>query len=150
MRRKSPKDRYQEKTGSSQVTTGEISSGMSTVGRDNSMTLRERRKSSRIKINLPFEFDFGGVVIAARGLYLSCSGVYCEAETHVPFMTKLRLMVVLPGKKEKIECCGVVVRVDEFFSETHKKMMYKLAIYFDEIGDSERGKIASYISSCKE
>lgn len=113
------------------------------------MVLKERRTFSRIKTNLPLEFNLRGVVIVARGISVSCSGVYCEADTHIQFMTKLRLMIELSKKKEKIECSGVVVRVEEFFSEIHKKMMYKIAIYFDEIGDDEMKKIERYVSKHK-
>jgi hypothetical protein len=43
-----------------------------------------------------------------------------------------------------VECNGVAVRVEEVLSETNVGSVYNTAIYFNEIEESEKEKIADF------
>ena len=51
-----------------------------------------------------------------------------------------------------MECSGVVVRVEEVLSESNMDSVFNTAIYFNEIEESEKKKIANFFEGyqCKE
>ena len=80
---------------------------------------------------------------------LSENGTYCSVSRYIEPLTKLKLMILIPkvSKKNKnatykIECEGIVVRVEK--TEDHKKP-YNIAIYFNEIKERDKTRIASYV-----
>ncbi len=78
-----------------------------------------------------------------------CLGAYCQLNRHIPLMTTLKIALALPygdqgNEFDYVECRGVVVRVEEVLSEADVDSIYNTAVYFNEIGESEKEKIASF------
>jgi hypothetical protein len=64
-------------------------------------------------------------------------------------MTSLKIALALPygdqgNEFDYVECNGVAVRVEEVLSETNVDSVYNTAIYFNEIEESEKEKIADF------
>lgn len=80
---------------------------------------------------------------------LSLSGVYCKVNNFIPPLSRVEGLLVLPDVKKKsnnIHFIGVVVR-----SEPKKEIKglsdYNIAIFFQDMLDSEQKKIQKYIGS---
>ena len=106
----------------------------------------ERRRYPRISERLPFTLKAEGFDAVTQTINLSCLGVYCQLDKHIPLMTHLKITLALPRGDQKkdfeyVECSGVVVRVEEGGPESRKGSVYNTAIYFSEIEESERKKI---------
>lgn len=107
----------------------------------------ERRKhpriSKRIRINL--QTDDSAIIAETRDL--SCVGTYCKVNKHLPLFSKFKIAFELSTDKEAerveyAECYGVVVRVEKARSP---KNVYDTAIFFSEIAESEKRKIADFV-----
>jgi len=112
-------------------------------------TDRERRRHPRINERVPFTLRAEDFDAVTETINMSCLGAYCQLDKHIPLMTGLKIALALPrgDKKNEIEyaeCNGVVVRVEEVVSQSHKSSVYNTAIYFNEIEESEKEKIASF------
>ena len=64
-------------------------------------------------------------------------------------MTNLKIVIALPcedqeDKVEYVECNGVVVRVESVLSNNGGNM-HNIAIFFNEIKESEKEKIANFL-----
>jgi hypothetical protein len=113
---------------------------------------RERRRHPRINERVPFTIrseDFDSVT---ETLNLSCLGAYCLLNKCLPLMMSLKITLALPrgGQAKAIdyaECQGVVVRVEEAESHRQGGREYNTAIYFNEIEESQKRKIARLIES---
>ncbi len=109
----------------------------------------ERRKYPRLDKNLPIKafgetFDF-----FTETMNIGAGGVLCYLEKPIPVATKLKITLVLPAtKKEKemrIDCDGMVVRVQENLKISGKNRYY-IAIMFSDIKPEDREKIARFVS----
>jgi hypothetical protein len=112
-------------------------------------TDRERRRHPRINERVPFTLRAEDFDAVTETINMSCLGAYCQLDKYIPLMTSLKVALALPrgDKKNEIEyaeCNGVVVRVEEVESQSHKSSVYNTAIYFNEIEESEKEKIASF------
>jgi c-di-GMP-binding flagellar brake protein YcgR len=112
----------------------------------------ERRRHPRINERLPFTLKAEGFDTVTQTINLSCLGAYCQLAKHIPLMTHLKITLALPrGDQNKdfeyVECRGVVVRVEEGGSGSHRGSVYNTAIYFSEIEESEREKIVRLVES---
>jgi integration host factor subunit alpha len=110
---------------------------------------RERRQHSRINERLQFKVKAEDFDLATETINLSCLGAYCQLNRHIPLMTSLKIALALPygdhgNGFDYVECIGVVVRVEEVLSETNMDSVYNTAIYFNEIEESEKEKIADF------
>jgi hypothetical protein len=80
---------------------------------------------------------------------ISCIGAYCFVDKYIPPMTKVSIVLLLSLKSKtrektttaKVQCKGVVVRTEE-----NPPKSYNIAIYFNEIGQREKNKIAKYVN----
>ncbi len=108
----------------------------------------EKRKFPRINKRMVFKIESEeGPVARAETINLSCSGVYCKVSKHIPLMSNLRIVFALIYGNgldgvEYVKCEGVVVRVEEVLPQSNG---YHIAIFFNEIEDSERNKIFDFI-----
>ncbi len=108
----------------------------------------ERRKYARIDKRLKLEVkNHEDSVVIAETINLSASGAYCMVNKTISLMTSLRIVLPLiyGNKKHQVEyaeCEGVVVRVEEV---SHEAGLYNIAIFFNEIHESERQKIVNFI-----
>ena len=112
----------------------------------------ERRRHPRINERLPFTLKAEGFDALTETINLSCLGVYCQLDKHIPLMTHLEITLALSrGDKKKdfeyVACRGVVVGVEEGGSEFHRGSVYNTAIYFNEIEESEREKIVRSVEN---
>jgi len=110
----------------------------------------ERRKYPRIAKNLPIKafgesFDF-----FTETMNISSGGVLCYLEKPIPVATRLRLALILPSadstKEFKIDCEGIVIRVQENLNVTGKERFY-IAIMFSKISPADKEKIAQFVSA---
>ena len=107
----------------------------------------ERRKYPRLEQRLPVKIVANGYDFITTTENVSCVGAYCHVNKYVPPFTKITVKLTLPiiTDNEKrncdLECKGVVVR-----SEDEKRGGFNIAIFFNEIKDSQRKKISQYIS----
>lgn len=116
----------------------------------NQKDLTEKRSYPRIKKNVKFKIDREDSTIVAETIDLSCIGARCRTNKHISFMTKVKIIFPLSqGKNKKtaenVEFYGVVVRTDKVSSKPDKNDMYKIAIFFNEIEESVKEKIAAFI-----
>ena len=109
---------------------------------------RERRRHPRVDERLEFKLKAEDFDLVTETINLSCLGAYCQLNKHIPLMTTLKIALALPygdqgNEFDYVECSGVVVRVEEVLSEADVDSIYNTAVYFNEIGESEKEKIAS-------
>ncbi len=110
----------------------------------------EKRRQPRIKKCINFEIMTDGSTITAESIDLSCIGVNCRVNKYIHVMTNLKIILALPsGDQESgvecVECNGVVVRVDKASSKADVGNTYIMAIYFNEISESVKEKIANFL-----
>ncbi|MFA5145193.1 MAG: PilZ domain-containing protein [Candidatus Omnitrophota bacterium] len=107
----------------------------------------ERRQYPRLEQELPFRVAANGYDFSTSTLNVSCVGAYCHINKYIPPFTKVMVKLALPvsaskgNKNYNAECKGVIVR-----SEDSDKGGFNIAIFFNDIGDSQRQKISQYIN----
>ena len=107
---------------------------------------KERRLHPRIDHRLPLNLAVNGYDFSTSTHNISSVGAYCHLDKYMPPFTKIAVKLSLPnkekaGKNTIVECRGVVVR-----SEDEAAGGFNLAIFFNEIRDDQRKKIAHYVS----
>ena len=113
--------------------------------------MKERRKYPRIAKPLSIKLSDQEFDILTETNNISASGAYCPVNKPVDLMTKLSIVLLIPIHKnktrtiKKISCCGVVVRC-EYVTE-NGKYPYRIAVFFNDLKDSERKALGSYIDS---
>jgi len=110
---------------------------------------RDRRQHSRINERLQLKVKAEDFDAVTETINLSCFGAYCQLNKHIPLMTSLKIALALPygdqgNELDYVECNGVVVRIEEIVAEANRGSVYNTAIYFNEIAESEKEKIADY------
>ena len=117
------------------------------------MTLKnERRKFPRIKdkdisIQIRSE-DFHTIT---QSLDVSASGIYCKVTERIPLMTRLAIVLALPGKNKDssqilMNVEGVVVREHPVVRDG-EVVHHDVAIFFNNLTPSEREKLSKYIKT---
>jgi len=110
--------------------------------------VEEKRRYPRLNKVLPLKISSQDFDIVTQTKNLSCIGAFCSINTYLAPMTKLKITLLLPEKKDsltsksskKVSCMGVVVRIEE----THHSN-YNIAIFFEQIKERERLKLERYI-----
>ena len=115
-------------------------------------TCIERRKHPRISKRLQFKLNAEDFDVLAETINLCSLGAYCQVNKYISPMTNVKIALALPygdqeNEFEYVECNGVVVRVEDTSSEGKLCSVYNLAIFFNEIEESEKEKIASFMKS---
>lgn len=107
----------------------------------------ERRQHPRLQQKLPFSVAADGYGFATETKNISCLGAYCHIDKYMPPFTKVAVKLALPvmdkeGTRDyNVECKGVVVR-----TEDDANGGFNIAIFFNEIKDTQRNKISRYVS----
>ncbi len=108
---------------------------------------QERRQYPRIEAEIPVSILANGYDLATNTQNLSCVGAYCHIDKYIPPFTKVMVKMALPKQsqdktqdKNHVECKGVVVR-----TEDEKNGGFNIAIFFNEIKDSQRKKISQHL-----
>jgi len=107
---------------------------------------KERRQHPRLEQQLPLDLAVDGYDFSTITRNISSVGAYCHLDKYMPPFTKISVKLSLPsknqpGKNTVVECKGVVVR-----TEDEANGGFNLAIFFNEMRDEQRKKIAQYIS----
>ncbi len=110
----------------------------------------QKRKQPRINKSIQFKIRIKDSTVVAEAINLSCIGAYCRVNKHISFMTKLKIQLPLfHGDQEKgaeyLEFYGVVTRVEKVLSEDNVSNIYNIAIFFNEIDEPEKEKIARFV-----
>jgi len=106
----------------------------------------ERRQYPRIEQSLPLKIAANGYDFATTTQNISCVGAYCHLTRYIPPFTRVMVKLDLPiisdnAKTDRIvECKGVIVRTED------KEGGFNIAIFFNAITESQRNKIAQYVS----
>jgi hypothetical protein len=113
----------------------------------------ERRHAQRIEDHdLSLKLD--GFDSITHTLNISLSGVYCKVDKELPLMSRVKLMLMVPDaskdgtKTRNLEVTGIVVREHPVIIDGAIKH-YDMAIFFDNLSDSDRETISAYISRKK-
>jgi hypothetical protein len=107
---------------------------------------QERRQYPRIDKQLPFRVAANGYDFVTSTQNVSCVGAYCRINKYIPPFTKVMVKLNLPvsssarDEHSQVECKGVVVR-----TEDESAGGFNIAIFFNEINDSQRNKISQYL-----
>ena len=116
------------------------------------MANQERRVAKRIKDEeLLLKIIIGGFDTSTHTINISSSGLYCKVGKDMPLMSRVKLMVMIPGssKNEKeskgVEVEGVVVRAHPVIIDGEIKH-YDVAIFFDSLESKTRDLIDNYIA----
>ncbi len=110
------------------------------------MRKQERRLNPRIDQKLPINVVANGYDFVTNTHNISCLGAYCTIDKYVPPFTKVKIKLNLPltqnGVRENLDvnCTGVIVR-----TEDDPAGKFNVAIFFNEIKDQPRQKIAQYV-----
>ncbi|MDD5594897.1 MAG: PilZ domain-containing protein [Candidatus Omnitrophica bacterium] len=107
----------------------------------------ERREHPRLEHNLPVKIIANGYDFSTVTKNVSCVGAYCHIPKYVPPFTrvaiKLNLPIVMKAEKKEcpVECKGVIVR-----TEDEKTGGFNIAVFFNDIKDTQKKTISKYIS----
>lgn len=113
--------------------------------------MNEKRSYPRIEGVLPLKLYASDCDLVTETKNISASGAYCAVNKNIEPMTKLDIVLLVPLNKtnhknvKKINCKGVVVRSEHV--QDNGKQSYCLGIYFNEIKESDRRCLSSYINS---
>jgi len=107
---------------------------------------KERRLHPRLDQQLPLNLAVDGYDFSTTTRNISCVGAYCHLDKYMPPFTKIAVKLSLPNKDQSgknmiVECKGVVVRTEDEVNGG-----FNLAIFFNEMREEQRKKIAQYIS----
>jgi len=106
----------------------------------------ERRKYPRINQNLPIRVAVNGYDFMSSTRDISCVGTYCHVEKYMPPFTRVMVRLSLPIMSNSestfhdVACKGVIVR-----SEDGNTGGFNIAIFFNDIKEEVRSKIAQYV-----
>lgn len=112
----------------------------------------ERRKDPRLENNVPVKICQEDGDLVTETANISRSGAYCRVNKYIDAMTKLKIHLLLPLKKngkivtKKISCEGVVVRTEQVAGSDY----YNVAIFFNDISSRDAEHISEYVSSYLE
>ncbi len=107
----------------------------------------EKRQHPRADLTLPVQIAANGYGFETTTQNISAAGAYCCIDKYIPPFTRVAVKMTLPiverNKKQdcNVECSGVVVR-----SVDHAKQGFNVAIFFNDIKESQRKKISHYIN----
>ena len=107
----------------------------------------ERRQYPRVDQTLPVNVCANGYDFITVTKNVSCVGAYCRIPKYVPPFTKVQVKLELPmasateSSRVPVECKGVIVR-----TEDESEGGFNVAIFFNDIKDTTRNKIAHYVN----
>jgi hypothetical protein len=114
------------------------------------MSRQERRAYPRINKNVRLKLATHSFDIYTNTKNLSCAGAYCEINRLIPSMTKVDILLFLPGlsdekKIRKLKLKGVVVRSEPNILDK-KLLSTNIAIFFTDIKEKDKQSIAELVN----
>jgi len=112
----------------------------------------ERRKNIRARKNIPLKLADSAFDVITETVDISSSGAYCRVTRNLPPMSKIDVVLLVPGKDSsnptrKIRCKGVVVRSEPAILKDADKAHYNIAIFFTDISKKDQKIAEEYIAS---
>ncbi|MDE2028728.1 MAG: PilZ domain-containing protein [Candidatus Omnitrophica bacterium] len=110
---------------------------------------REKRRHPRLESKIPIKISSDHGDVLTETWNLSCSGAFCRVEQRLEVMTKLKIHLLLPFKRndkmvtKKVSCQGVIVRVQA----ANDGEYYNTAIFFSDIAPKDSQAINEFIES---
>ena len=111
----------------------------------------ERRKHPRIKDkDISVKLSGEGFDAITQSLDVSASGIYCKVKNHIPVMTRIQVILSLPGKNKSsaritMDIDGVVVR-EHPVKKDGRIQHYDIAVFFNTLMPKERKVLVNYIN----
>lgn len=114
--------------------------------------IQERRTHQRAKKHLMLKIADKGFDVITETVNISPSGTYCRVTRHLPIMSKIEVVVLVPakgkgGQAKKIKCKGVVVRTEPVILPDADRAHYNIAIFFTDITKKDRESIEAYVNT---
>jgi hypothetical protein len=112
----------------------------------------ERRRHPRLDHHVPVKISSEDADIVTETLNLSCSGAFCRINRRLEPMTKLKIHLLLPIRRnnkletKKISCLGVVVRAQS----VPDKDYFDTAIFFSDINPKDSQLIGEFVENLLE
>ncbi|MFH1875431.1 MAG: PilZ domain-containing protein [Candidatus Omnitrophota bacterium] len=114
--------------------------------------MKDKRQYPRIIKSVSLKLSDVDFDVVTETKNISGNGVYCAVSKPFEAMTKLAIIILIPlanarGRStvKKIRCQGVVVRTEHV--RDNGKYAYHVGIYFNDIKESDRKALVSYINS---
>jgi hypothetical protein len=104
---------------------------------------------------LTLELKSGDFDAMTHTLNISASGLYCKVNKHIPLMSRVKLILMVPQvsggnvEKKPLAVEGVVVREHPVIMDGETRH-YDVAIFFDDLNPKAREMISSYVSRKKD
>ncbi|MDP2653893.1 MAG: PilZ domain-containing protein [Candidatus Omnitrophota bacterium] len=109
----------------------------------------DRRQHPRFESNIPLKICSDDADLVTETKNLSRTGVYCRVEKYIEPMTKLKIHLLLPIRKngkvatKKVTCGGVIVRTESVSGHEG----FNVAIYFNDINGRDSEYISEFIKT---
>ncbi len=112
----------------------------------------ERRKNIRVRKNIPLKLADTAFDIITETVDISSSGAYCRVTRNLLPMSKIEVVLLIPGKDNgsptrKMRCKGVVVRTEPAIIKGADKAHYNIAIFFTDISKKDQKIVEDFIAS---
>ena len=112
----------------------------------------ERRKDIRAQKRIPLKLADSTFDVITETVDISSSGAYCRVTRNLPPMSKIDVVLLVPGKNsesptKKIRCKGVVVRVEPAIIKDADRAHYNIAIFFTDISKKDQKAVEDYVAS---
>jgi len=114
--------------------------------------MNERRKYPRLEKTLLVTLKGDTFHLTTETKNISRSGAYCQVSRPIPELSKVVLTLLIPvTEREEIDlqeivCEGVVVRSERILRDDETPEKYFIAIYFTQMGRTDRSKLRQYVS----
>ena len=105
---------------------------------------QERRRAPRIAERVQVAIRGAADELRTETVNLSTSGAYCTLDRAMTPMTKVQLQFELPNGAKRVQCEGVVVRVEPVIVNAERGR-YHVAIFFTDISDRDRASLARFV-----
>jgi c-di-GMP-binding flagellar brake protein YcgR len=115
------------------------------------MTTVERRRQPRVTADLPLRLTFKDRTVETRIKDLSGSGIRFKAPAALPLLSRVQIALELPDAAApgqpaaSIAITGVVVRCRE--GDAAEEARYDTAIFFEDLSEIARARLARFVSS---
>ena len=107
----------------------------------------ERRRHSRIDVNLRLRLTIGGTTVETKISNLSNSGIRFRTPSALPLLSRVQIALELPepgGVATPLAITGVVVRCDQV--PGGEPTPYDTAIYFEDLSERARSQLSQFVT----
>ncbi|HAJ56208.1 MAG TPA: hypothetical protein DCL35_00370 [Candidatus Omnitrophica bacterium] len=113
--------------------------------------VQERRRYQRVSKNIAIKLNDKEADFVTETQNISCIGAYCQIDSYLPILTKLKITLLIPRSKSSktakhIICEGTIVRIERT-EGTLEHDKYNIAIYFNSISKGDMKLIDAYVKN---